>query len=299
MRTFAAQAAAFIDEMSAVRRLSPHTADSYRRDLRILADAGGEAAKVSSADIRRLLAREGARGISPASLSRRLSAWRMFFDYLRARGEVASNPARGVRAPKKPARLPRAMTPDETAHFLDATPPRGDEWTTARDAAMFELLYSAGLRVGEMLALDADDLDFSEGIARIRIGKGGRGRNAPFGSRAQAALRKWLSLRRTDANTSALFINRRGGRLHARTVQKRAAMRAAFAGCAGRVSPHVLRHSCASHFLQSSGDLRATQDLLGHADIASTQIYTRLDYQNLARVYDRAHPRAGKPRGGD
>ncbi len=296
MRTLAAHAAAFIAEAAAVRRLSPHTVDSYRRDLRILTDAFA-AAEIAPGDIRKLLAREGKRGASAASMSRRLSAWRMFFDYLRERGAVASNPARGVRPPKKTARLPRAMTPDETAHFLETVSPSADEWTAARDAAMFELLYSAGLRVGEMLALNTDDLDFAGGIARVRIGKGGRGRNAPFGGRAKTALQKWLAARRkTGGDAAALFINRRGGRLHSRTVQRRAAMRAAVAGCAGRVSPHVLRHSCASHFLQSSGDLRATQDLLGHADIASTQIYTRLDFQNLARTYDRAHPRAGKPR---
>lgn len=295
MPTLAAQAAAFIAEAATVRRLSPHTVDSYRRDLRILTDAFANA-QTTPADIRKLLAREGKRGASAASISRRLSAWRMFFDYLRLRGEIQSNPARGVRPPKKTARLPRAMTPDETAHFLETVPP-ADEWTAARDAAMFELLYSAGLRVGEMLALNTDDLDFAEGIARVRIGKGGRGRNAPFGGHAKTALQKWLALRRKNGgDMRALFINRRGGRLHSRTVQQRAAMRAALAGCAGRVSPHVLRHSCASHFLQSGGDLRATQDLLGHADISSTQIYTRLDFQNLARTYDRAHPRAAKTR---
>lgn len=295
MQIFAAQTAAFIDEAETVRRLSPHTIDSYRRDLQILAGAGVAATQIGPEDIRRLLAREGKRGTSPASMSRRLSTWRMFFDYLRNKGALASNPARDVRGPRKEKRLPRAMTPDETAHFLDAPPPIANEWTTARDTAMFELLYSAGLRVGEMLALDIDDLDFCEGIARIRLGKGGRGRNTPFGERARTALQKWLALRQST-QTSAVFINRRGTRLNARTVQKRAAMRAAFAGCAGRVSPHVLRHSCASHFLQSSGDLRATQDLLGHADIASTEIYTRLDFQHLARTYDRAHPRARKSR---
>ena len=297
MTEIARQAAAFIHELATVRRLSPHTTDSYRRDLDILTAAiCGDAAAVKAGDIRRLLAAEGKRKIKPSSIARRLSAWRMFFDYLRAQGCVENNPARGVRAPKKPARLPRALTPDETAHFLDA--PKTGGWTELRDAAMFELLYSSGVRVGELTALDLSDVDFAEGVARIRSGKGGRGRIAPFGGAARRALQEWLAARQPlAANNAALFINRRGGRISTRAVQYRAARRAVSRGCAARISPHVLRHSCASHFLQSSGDLRATQDLLGHADIASTQIYTRLDFQNLARTYDRAHPRAKKRAG--
>lgn len=296
--TFAAQTAAFLHEAETVRRLSPHTVESYRRDLRILETLNKDAASVRAADIRNLLLREGGRGASAASIARRLSAWRAFFRHLHHRGAIAANPATGVRAPKKPARLPRAMTPDEVAHFLN-TAPAADKWILTRDAAMFELLYSSGMRVGEMLALNTDDLDFGEGAVHIRVGKGGRGRIAPFGEPARVALQNWLVAREKAAKaTNALFVNLRGRRLHSRTVQKRAALRAALAGCAGRVSPHVLRHSCASHFLQSGGDLRATQHLLGHADIASTQIYTRLDFQNLARTYDNAHPRARKS-GGD
>lgn len=294
MTAIAEQIAGFVREAASVRRLSPHTVDSYRRDLQILADAAPDLAQVQADDIRKLLAQLGARGSAPASMSRRLSTWRTFFDWLQRQGLTSSNPARDVRAPKKKARLPRAMTPDETAHFLNSPTDSGNKWLATRDAAMFELLYSAGLRVGEMLALDVADVDFSDCIVRIARGKGGRGRAAPFGAPAKDALQKWLSLRDQAANTSALFINHRGERLRARTVQKRTLLRAGLAGCAGRVSPHVLRHSCASHFLQSSGDLRATQDLLGHADIASTQIYTRLDFQNLSRAYDRAHPRARK-----
>lgn len=291
------RAAEFIRELAEVRRLSAHTVDSYRRDLDILIAAGiGVAAEIKPGDIRRLLAAESKRNIKPASAARRLSAWRMFFDYLRGRGDIESNPARGVRAPKKPARLPRALTPDETAHFLDA--PKSDSWAALRDAAMFELLYSAGLRVGELTALDLSDMDYAAGAAHVRSGKGGRGRIAPFGTAARDALQNWLPAREKTARCEAVFVNRRGARLSVRAVQYRAAARTAGRGCASRVSPHVLRHSCASHFLQSSGDLRATQDLLGHADIASTQIYTRLDFQNLARTYDRAHPRAKNKAGG-
>lgn len=294
------QAEEFVHELEAVRRMSAHTVDSYRRDLRILtAGVGGDAAAVTTNDIRRLLAAEGKRKIKPSSVARRLAAWRMFFEYLRKKGRINTNPARAARAPKKPARLPRALTPDETAHFLDA--PDGNENGAAarRDAAMFELLYSAGLRVGELTALDVCDVDCESGAAHIRRGKGGRGRVAPFGDAARRALRELLPQREgLNPADEALFINLRGKRISARAVQLRTAARAQARGSAGRISPHVLRHSCASHFLQSSGDLRATQDLLGHADIASTQIYTRLDFQNLARTYDRAHPRAAKNRPG-
>ena len=291
---FCAQAAEFIEEARTARRLSPHTVESYRRDLQILATVKDDATAIRGDEIRKLLEKEGKRGVSTSSMSRRLSTWRTFFAYLHRRGKIRVNPARGIRTPQKPARLPRAITPDETAHFLDSAH-SPNKWLATRDAAMFELLYSSGMRVGEMLALNTEDVDFNERVLHIRIGKGGRGRITPFGKRALDALQIWLAARRAvAADTTALFINRRGNRLHSRTVQMRTAQRAALAGCARRVSPHVLRHSCASHFLQSSGDLRATQNLLGHADIASTQIYTRLDFQNLARVYDRAHPRAAK-----
>ena len=283
------QAAAFIDESAMVRRLSAHTLDSYRRDLQILMRIGTVATEIGSADIRRLLAAESKRGIKSSSIVRRLSTWRMFFDYLCKRRVLDINPARAVRAPQKPAHLPRALTPDEMAHFLDA-PSVADNLLARRDAAMFELLYSSGLRVSELSALDVRDVDFVSATVFVRCGKGGRDRITPMGAVAKKALRVWLSVR-PAANVAALFINKNGARLHVRTIQQRTAMRAAHVGCVGKISPHVLRHSCASHFLQSGGDLRATQDLLGHRDIVSTQIYTRLDFQHLSHIYDRAHPR--------
>ena len=304
-------AESFLAELTLRRRLSPHTVAAYRRDLEALSRAakGTPAGEISPDILRRALARGAAMGNHPSTAARRLSAWRVFFDHL-VENEVAdSNPARGLRPPKRPARLPKALTPDETARLLDAkesaSPPAPAADSAAekdgaeksalrlRDAAMFELLYSSALRVGELVALDLGDVDWRGGFASVRRGKGGRGRVAPIGATALAALEKWRTARALFAKPEeeALFVSRNGARLGARTVQTRLGAWAQAAGMPGRVSPHVLRHSCASHFLQSSGDLRATQELLGHSDIAATQIYTRLDFQNLAAVYDRAHPR--------
>ncbi len=286
----------FIHHLEFSRRLSPHTVSSYRGDLHLLAEELGDisVADIQISDIRRLLMAARKKNIKPTSIARRLSAWRMFFNYLLENKIVSHNPVSGVRPPKKPARLPRALTPDEAAHFLDEKF-SSDDWISQRDTAMFELLYSTGLRVGEMAALDIEDMDFAASLASVRRGKGGRGRTTPFGAAAKTALKKWLVVRKplVAVGCVALFVNRSGQRLSARTMQSRMAIRAALVG-SSKITPHVLRHSCASHFLQSSGDLRATQDLLGHSDIASTQIYTRLDFQNLAATYDRAHPRARK-----
>ena len=347
-------AESFLAGLALRRRLSPHTVAAYRRDLALLIRAAKDAPPnaVSAETLRRALARDAALGKHPATAARRLSAWRVFFDHLVENGLAETNPARGLRPPKRPARLPKALTPDETAKLLDATDAArtpeisklskfpngkkggggGSEAERAalrlRDAAMFELLYSSALRVGELVALDLADVDWRGGFARVLRGKGGRGRVAPVGKTAMAALQKWRTARALfakpngtgldsnldsdsgpgpgsnsdsgleGAGSGALFISRGGGRLGARTVQMRLGAQAKLAGMPGRVSPHVLRHSCASHFLQSSGDLRATQELLGHRDIAATQIYTRLDFQNLAAVYDRAHPRARKAESG-
>ena len=335
-----AHAESFLAGLALRRRLSPHTVAAYRRDLALLIRAAKDAppAAVSAETLRRALARDAALGKHPATAARRLSAWRVFFDHLVENGLAKTNPARGLRPPKRPARLPKALTPDETAKLLDATDaartpeiskfskfPNGKKGggggsdaeraaLRLRDAAMFELLYSSALRVGELVALDLADVDWRGGFARVLRGKGGRGRVAPVGKTAMAALQKWRTARALfakpngsgsnsdsgleGAGSGALFISRGGGRLGARTVQMRLGAQAKLAGMPGRVSPHVLRHSCASHFLQSSGDLRATQELLGHRDIAATQIYTRLDFQNLAAVYDRAHPRARKAESG-
>jgi len=301
----------FLDELARQRRLSPHTIAAYRGDLAELETlAGGKPlGQLLPADVRHALARLHAGGLGPASLSRRLSAWRGFFDWLGRRGELAGNPAAGIRAPRRPKRLPKALAPDQAVqlagHEPAATP------LALRDKAIVELLYSSGLRLSELVGLDwryfaADEqgsgstswLDLEAKRVTV-LGKGGKVRQAPVGRPAADALRRWLLVRATLPGTQprALFVSAQGRRLGARSVQLRLARLAAALGLGVRVHPHVLRHSMASHVLQSSGDLRAVQELLGHASIATTQIYTRLDWQHLAKTYDAAHPRARRKTG--
>ncbi len=301
----------YLDEVARHRRLSPHTVAAYRGDLAQLAELAGDTAllRLHSADIRRALARLHGQGAAPSSLARKLSAWRRFFDWLGARGEIAANPVAGVRAPRRAKRLPKALAPDQAVQ-LAAHPPDAT-LIALRDKAMVELLYSSGLRLAELVALDwqyfpADrksagstswlDID----ARRVTVlGKGGKVRMVPVGAPAIAALRAWLSARdaHKGGDDRALFVSQQGKRLSARSVQMRLARLAQALGLGVHVHPHVLRHSMASHVLQSSGDLRAVQELLGHASIATTQIYTRLDWQHLAKAYDAAHPRARRKAG--
>jgi len=306
-----ASVARFLDELARQRRLSSHTIAAYRGDLVELVDltGGKPLPALLAADVRQALARLHARGMAPASLSRKLSAWRRFFDWLSGRSEATGNPAVGIRAPRRAKRLPKALSPDQAVqlagHDAAAAP------LALRDKAIVELLYSSGLRLSELVDLDrryfaagADgsgstswlDLD----ARRVTVvGKGGKVRQVPVGGPAIAALRQWLHARETmpGAQSRALFVSTRGGRIGARSVQLRLDRLAAALGLGVRVHPHVLRHSMASHVLQSSGDLRAVQELLGHASIATTQIYTRLDWQHLAKTYDAAHPRARRKSG--
>jgi len=301
----------FLDELARQRRLSPLTVAAYRGDLAELAQlAGGRPLPLlQAADIRHALARLHAAGLAPASLSRKLSAWRRFYDWLGGRGEVAGNPAAGVRAPRRAKRLPKALAPDQAVRLAGHEP----EATALalRDKAMVELLYSSGLRLSELVGLDrryfATDADGPGSTSWLDlearrvtvVGKGGKVRQVPIGRPAIEALRRWLHARESmpGAQARALFVATRGGRLGARSVQLRLARLAVALGLGLRVHPHVLRHSMASHVLQSSGDLRAVQELLGHASIATTQIYTRLDWQHLAKTYDAAHPRARRKGG--
>jgi integrase/recombinase XerC len=298
--------AAFLEQLQSQRRASGHTLAAYRRDLDKLSElAAGRAPDLLTAhDVRGFVARLHAAGLSAASLARTLSAWRSYFGWLTQRGLLPANPAIGVRAPRRERRLPKALTAEQAvtlaAHEGDGS------WLAVRDHALVELMYSSGLRLAELVSLDwrhfqaegalprsASWIDIESGEATV-LGKGGKTRSVPVGTPARAALARWLGRRRElkPADERALFVSSRGGRLSARSVQARLGALARKLGLGVHVHPHVLRHSFASHLLQSSGDLRAVQELLGHANISTTQVYTRLDWQHLAKAYDAAHPRA-------
>lgn len=292
-----AMIADYLAHLQVERRMSPHTLDGYRRDLDALAAFCGHAAldpvALGEADVRAFVASEHRRGLSPKSLQRRLSAVRGFYHWLLRHGRVAANPAAGIRAPKAARKLPQVLDPDEakTLVEVDTAAPLG-----LRDRAMLELFYSSGLRLSELCALRWRDLQLDDGLVTV-LGKGARQRIVPVGSHARNALREWRVERGGDED-APVFPGRGGGPIGARAVQVRLRQLVQRQGLFKRVHPHLLRHSFASHVLESSGDLRGVQELLGHADIATTQIYTHLDFQHLARVYDAAHPRA-KRRSGD
>jgi integrase/recombinase XerC len=274
------------------RRLSPHTAEGYAHDVRILLELAQDTTlrELQVPQIRRYIARLHGRGLGGKSLARMLSAWRGFFDYLARDYAFTLNPCTGVRPPRSARALPRALSPDEAVRLVSIA---DDDHLAIRDRAMFELLYSSGLRLAELVSLTAGDISFDEATVRV-TGKGNKTRVVPVGSHALLAIRAWLPLRASlqRADEPALFLNRHGGALSARAVQARLKTWGIKQGLPGHVHPHMLRHSFASHVLQSSGDLRAVQEMLGHASISTTQVYTHLDFQYLAKVYDQAHPRA-------
>jgi integrase/recombinase XerC len=285
---------AFLQSLQSGRRLSPHTRTGYGRDIARLLEEVGDVPleQVSPQLVRRTVARLHSQGLSGKSLARALSAWRTFFAWLARHRGLGANPCAGIRPPKSAKALPRVLSPDQAAQLLDRPPE--DDWET-RDKAMFELFYSSGLRLAELVRLDLDDARDAIDEAELGvIGKGNKARRVPVGRKAVAALRAWLALRGTRARAAerALFTGARGRRIAPRAVQQRLARWAKKLGIAAPVHPHVLRHSFATHLLQSSGDLRAVQDLLGHSSIATTQVYTHLDFQYLAKAYDAAHPRA-------
>lgn len=289
---------AYLAELAEQRRQSPHTVAGYRRDLEKLQALAGETplAGLQVHHIRRFVAQLHATGLSGRSLARLLSAWRGFFAWLGRRGEVAANPCEAIRPPKSPQRLPSALSADEAARLLDSEED-GDPALAARDRAMFELFYSSGLRLAELAALDFDALDMALHDGEVRVtGKRSKTRIVPVGAKAQAALADWAKERPglAAADEPALFVSRRGTRLSHRMIQRRLGHQARLAGLPTHVHPHMLRHSFASHLLQSSGDLRAVQEMLGHASISTTQVYTHLDFQYLSKIYDAAHPRAKK-----
>jgi integrase/recombinase XerC len=276
------------------RRLSPATLSNYGRALDVLLGFVGKRplAEVEAAEIRRYVAILHSRGLAPRSLALALSAWRGYFRWLARHRGLQSNPVLGIRAPRATRPLPKALSVESAQRLLDGT----HEATplAVQDAAMFELLYSSGLRVGELVALDVSD-DPAQGEVTV-TGKGSKTRTVPVGEKARGALKAWLEIRSQVAAPEgrALFVGARGRRITPSRVWYRLGAWAKRRGLAEHVHPHMLRHSFASHMLQSSQDLRAVQELLGHASISTTQVYTHLDFQALAKVYDAAHPRARK-----
>ena len=288
---------AWLESLEHQRRLSRHTLANYSHAIGLLFRLKENTAlrDLESQQVRRFVARLHAGGLSGRTLALTLSAWRGLFGWLARHRGFAANPAQGVRAPKSPRLLPKALSVEQVQQLLEA--PAVDAPEALRDRAMFELLYSSGLRLGEIVALDAEDgrLDLRQGEVTV-TGKGSKTRSVPVGSRARDALRAWLKARAQLAAPAerALFVGARGKRIAPGTVQARLRAWAKRRGLGAAVHPHMLRHSFASHVLQSSQDLRAVQEMLGHASISTTQVYTHLDFQALAKVYDAAHPRARK-----
>ena len=285
---------------------SPHTLSNYRRDLEqflsYLQQQGFQYdwCHLSRKQIRHYLAHRHQQGLTPRSLQRHLSSIKGFLNFLMQQNTLTTNPADGLRAPKTGQLLPKPVDIDQLQGLLDRScaDPQGESAEgsviSIRDHAMLELLYGCGLRLAELVSLDLSAVDFAQHQIRV-LGKGRKERLSPLGRKASVALKEWLSVRGQwlkNDQQQALFISQRGNRISPTTVQQRVAKAGQDAGIADRLHPHRLRHSYASHLLESSGDLRGVQELLGHADISSTQIYTRLDYQHLAQVYDKAHPRA-------
>lgn len=282
--------AAYLDYISAERGLAALTLDSYQRDLKLLFLHlhATTLEQAQAHDIRRIVARLHAQGLSGKSLARILSSWRGFYRYLNLRHGYSNNPCDGLRAPKHRRALPHSLSVEQTQQLLET---HTDDALDVRDSAMFELFYSSGLRLTELASLRMSQLDIAQAEIHI-VGKGNKARIVPIGEVALIALQSWLVQR--PVKTDAVFPGRNNTHLSQRAIALRLKRRAVLAGVNANVHPHVLRHAFASHLLQSSGDLRAVQELLGHASISTTQIYTQLDFQHLATTYDQAHPRAKK-----
>ena len=300
----------YLEHARVQKRLAPRTLALYSEDLHKLtaaaAQAGVALTAVQNHHVRRWVAQMHAGGRSGRGIALILSGWRGFYTWLGREGQISANPVQDVRAPRQARPLPKALGVDEAVQLADHVAEDDDPWLEARDAAMVELLYGSGLRVGELVGLDVAASDAAQRAGRGWIdlpsaevqvqGKGSKRRGVPLGTQALAALERWLALRDQVAGQGdaamALFIGRRGTRLTPQSIWQRLKRRSLLAGLATPVHPHMLRHSFASHVLQSSSDLRAVQELLGHAHIGTTQVYTRLDFQHLAKAYDAAHPRA-------
>jgi integrase/recombinase XerC len=290
--------AAFFDQLIVERRASEHTIKNYQRDIKYLTCYCNDRSihhwtELKQSDIRAHIASRHRQGISSKSLQRELSAIRSFYNFLLKNRLADSNPAQPVKAPRQARKLPKTLDVDQINGLLEAGTSSALE---IRDLAMFELFYSSGLRLSELAALDLADVDLPDNSLIVRTGKGGKSRILPIGSKAVTAISNWLQqrLRTIAALEPALFVSIRGTRLGQRSIELRLEQWCKKKGIAEHIHPHMLRHSFASHLLESSQDLRAVQELLGHSNISTTQIYTHLDFQHLADVYDKAHPRAKK-----
>jgi integrase/recombinase XerC len=287
----------FLDFLRTERGLSPRTRSAYRRDLESFSEELArlditDPGRVTEHDVRRFIARRHRQGLGPRSIQRLLSAVRTFYRWLMREGLADHNPAAQVRAPRAGRKLPGTLDTDAVARLLDI---RDQSPLAIRDKAIMELFYSSGLRLAELAGLRWDQIDAAAGLVTV-TGKGNKTRVVPLGSYAAAALSAWRKVRGNFAGFEepSVFVSNRGTPISTRTIQSRIRYWAKRQGLPQRVYPHLLRHSFASHLLESSGDLRAVQELLGHADISTTQVYTHLDFQHLASVYDKAHPRAKK-----
>ncbi len=287
----------FLKQLEVQQRVSIHTLKSYQRDLKYLVDfcltnSVEQWEQLQTSDVRQHIATRHRKGLSSKSLQRELSSIRCFYRFLFKQASVTANPAQHVKAPKQARKLPKTLDVDEVGGLLDAGV---NSVLEMRDHAMFELFYSSGLRLSELVGLNMPDIDLRAKSLRVQAGKGGKARILPIGSKAIDALQNWFEHRQaSSANEMAVFISARGSRLSQRSVEYRLTQWCTKKGIQSHVHPHMLRHSFASHLLQSSQDLRAVQELLGHSSISTTQIYTHLDFEHLAKVYDNAHPRAKK-----
>ncbi|WP_332840138.1 tyrosine recombinase XerC [Marinibactrum halimedae] len=290
---------AYLDHLVTVKQASPHTVDAYRRDLKRLhrtlteTDFSGVVADITPHNLRHAMAHQRQEGLSAKSLQRWLSAVKNLFHYCCRQQWIEHNPAHTLSGPKAPKTLPKLLDIDQAQQFLDA--PRDSTPIELRDKAICELFYSSGLRLTELVNCNVGDIDFSQELITV-VGKGQKTRLLPVGEKAIESLQRWLAVRTRWASSEelALFVSQRGTRISQRNVQARLQQASQTHSLDKPLHPHMLRHSFASHMLESSGDLRAVQELLGHANISTTQIYTHLDFQHLAKVYDAAHPRANR-----
>jgi integrase/recombinase XerC len=285
----------FFNYLSGEKRVAIQTLVAYKRDLlRLQAFCTLQSivdwSALQAQDVRQFIAYRHRNGVGGKTIQRELAAMRSFYRYLQKKGQIDRDPLQGVTAPKSAKKLPKTIDVDQVAAVLDAKP---DTLLDIRDLAMFELFYSSGLRLSELVCLDVVDIDLSQGFLRVRFGKGGKQRQVPVGSKAILAVKKWLMVR-IDTPMPALFVTLRGTRLGQRSVQQRLERWCVKHNVPEHLHPHMFRHSFASHLLESAQDIRAVQELLGHSDISTTQIYTHLDFQYLSGVYDKTHPRAKK-----